>query len=588
MKLFIVIQENNEHALAVLARETFNRTATALGVEVLASIQPEAADGLRIPQATQPQDVLLLLCSAQQHSALQAKQATLLQRFGGAQLAICALPQALDDARACIQQLMATDQAALPNPSSSAEAVVTHIVAITSCPTGIAHTFMAADALLEAGKSLGLHMRVETQGSVGAGTPLSSEEIAQADLVIIAADREVERSRFAGKRLFASDTKAAITQGQALIRQAIEQASVYQPATATDAPVVSQKGKNIYSHLMNGVSFMLPFVVAGGLLIALAFALGGIDANKADGTLAHTLFTIGAGGAFALMVPILAGYIAFSIADRPALVPGMVGGMLAQQIGAGFLGGILAGFIAGYCVQWLLRAIKLPRSLTGLMPVLILPLLSTLITGLLMYYVIGKPIAGVLEYLSAWLAGLQGGLNALLLGAILGGMMAVDMGGPINKAAYAFSVAMVAQGITQPMAATMIAGMTPPIALACAAWLFPAKFTADERNSKGATAILGLAFISEGAIPFAARDPLRVIPCLVVGSAVAGAVAMATQTALLAPHGGIFLLPIPGAVVNYGGWAVSMVAGIIVSAALLGVFKQATDNPLPLAAAAPA
>jgi len=589
MKLFIVIQENNEHALAVLARETFSHAATTLGVEALISIQPATTQPLRIPSATGPQDVLLLLCGTQQYSALQAEHTTLLQRFGGAQLAICTLPEALDDVRNRIQQLMAT----MPSDSSAntasipaaASEVVSRIVAVTSCPTGIAHTFMAADALLEAAKALGLHMRVETQGSVGAGTPLTAEEIAQADLVIIAADREVERSRFAGKRLFTSDTKVAITQGQALIQQAMEQAATWIPATSASLVEGSNtqgNAKGIYSHLMTGVSFMLPFVVAGGLLIALAFAIGGIDVNKAEDGFAHTLFTIGANGAFALMVPILAGYIAFSIAERPALVPGMVGGMLAQQVGAGFLGGILAGFIAGYSVQWLLRSIQLPRNLAGLMPVLILPLLSTLITGLLMYYVIGTPVAGVLQYLSDWLASLQGGLNALLLGAILGGMMAVDMGGPINKAAYAFSVALVAQGITQPMAATMIAGMTPPIALACAAWLFPAKFTADERSSKGATCILGLAFISEGAIPFAARDPLRVIPCLVVGSAGAGAVAMATQTALHAPHGGAFLLPIPGVVVNYSGWALAMAAGIVISAALLGLFKRPVDNPSPV------
>jgi len=569
MSLFIIIQASpHEQAAAIVAREALHHAATALGVALDVRIQPAI---LPLPQATAGHDALLLLCDAQHLATLKAQQAQLLRDFGGAQLHISELSAVLADAAGCLQRLLP------PSPVDTPKA--THIVAVTSCPTGIAHTFMAADALQEAAKALGLELRVETQGSVGAGTPLTAEEIAQADLVIIAADREVDRSRFAGKRLFTSDTKAAITQGQALIGQALREANIHTPvAGAADIPAAAPHSKNLYSHLMNGVSFMLPFVVAGGLLIALAFALGGIDANKNEGTLAHTLFTIGANGAFALMVPILAGYIAYSIADRPALVPGMVGGMVAQHIGAGFLGGILAGFIAGYSVQWLLRSIHLPRSLAGLMPVLILPLLSTLITGLLMFYVIGTPVASVLQHLSNWLASLQGGLNALLLGAILGAMMAVDMGGPVNKAAYAFSVAMVAQNITQPMAATMIAGMTPPVALALAAWLFPRKFTHDEQSSKGATCILGLAFISEGAIPFAARDPLRVIPCLMAGSAVAGAVAMGTQTALLAPHGGVFLLPIPGAVVNYGGYALALAAGVVVSALCLGVFKKTVDG----------
>jgi len=575
MPIFIVIQADHAHATAILAREAFSQAGKTLGLAVDIRIQT-SQDSLRLPAASGPQDALLLLCDAAQVSALQAQQAELQQRFGAARVEIGSLPQALADIPATLQAL---GQPAIAAAAATNGASVARIVAVTSCPTGIAHTFMAADALLEAAKTLKLHMRVETQGSVGAGTPLSAEEIAQADLVIIAADREVERSRFAGKRLFACNTKAAITQGQALIQQAMTEAVMQATPQATPQAAApdSTDGKNIYSHLMTGVSFMLPFVVAGGLLIALAFAIGGIDANQAEGSFAHTLFHIGANGAFALMVPILAGYIAFSIADRPALVPGMVGGMLAQQIGAGFLGSILAGFIAGYSVQWLLRTIRLPRNLAGLMPVLILPLLSTLITGLLMHYVIGKPVAGLFQHLSSWLAGLQGGTNAILLGALLGAMMALDMGGPVNKAAYAFSVAMMAQNITEPMAATMIAGMTPPIALACAAWLFPGKFTPDERSSKGATCILGLAFISEGAIPFAARDPLRVIPSLVIGSAVAGALSMWSQTALRAPHGGIFLLPIPGVVVNYTGYAIALTTGVIVSALLLGILKQSAD-----------
>ncbi|QQN74643.1 fructose-specific PTS transporter subunit EIIC [Croceicoccus sp. YJ47] len=452
------------------------------------------------------------------------------------------------------------------------------IVAVTSCPTGIAHTFMAAEGLQEGAKRLGHAIRVETQGSVGAGEPLSDAEIAAADVVIIAADREVDRSRFACKRVFSSSTKPAISGGAALIERALAEASVQgDTAAAQDtAQPAAKERTGPYKHLMTGVSFMLPFVVAGGLLIAMAFALGGIDANAeaAEGTLAHALFRIGAEGGFALIVPALAGYIAFSIADRPGIAPGMIGGMLANSLGAGFLGGIVAGFVAGYGVYWLNRVIVLPKNLRGLMPVLVLPVLGTLITGLLMIYAIGAPVALALSAMTEWLRAMQGS-SAIVLGLILGAMMAFDMGGPVNKAAYAFGIGALASNIYAPMAAVMAAGMTPPLAAALATRLFAARFSAEEREAGGAAAVLGLAFVTEGAIPFAARDPLRMIPAFIAGSSTAGAISMVAGVQLRVPHGGIFVLPIPGAVTHVALYALAIVAGTAVSAALIGLLKRA-------------
>jgi PTS system fructose-specific IIC component len=460
----------------------------------------------------------------------------------------------------------AEDQASTPS-----------IVAITSCPTGIAHTFMAAEGLAEGAKQLGYPIRIETQGSVGAGTPLTPEEIAAADIVLIAADREVDRARFAGKRVFMSSTKPAITGGGGLIARALAEATVQGGEGIVEhaAPQGAKERAGPYKHLMTGVSFMLPFVVAGGLLIALAFALGGIHANEeaAIGTLAHTLFLIGAQGGFALMVPALAGYIAYSIADRPGIAPGMIGGMIAATLGAGFLGGIVAGFIAGYGVDQLNRWIRLPKTLTGLKPVLILPLLGTLLTGLLMYYAVGAPVAAALAFLTEWLRSMQGS-SALALGALLGGMMAIDMGGPVNKASYAFSVGLVASQVYTPMAATMAAGMTPPLGIALATFLFRDRFTAEEREAGAAAGVLGLSFITEGAIPFAARDPFRVIPSQVAGSALAGAISMAFGVELKVPHGGVFVLPIPGAVTHLFAYATAILAGTVVTALLVGLLKR--------------
>ncbi|HEU4327021.1 MAG TPA: PTS fructose-like transporter subunit IIB [Roseiflexaceae bacterium] len=457
------------------------------------------------------------------------------------------------------------------------------LVGITSCPTGIAHTFMAAEALLKAARNMGHQIKVETQGSVGAQNQLTAEEIAAADAVVIAADVQIDTSRFAGKRLYMTSTKQAMHHGQDVIRTALEQPLA--PAGAAGASLAetverakaerSATRSGPYKHLMTGVSYMLPFVVAGGLMIALAFAVGGIYVMNEEnrGTLGWGLFQIGGPSAFALMVPILAGFIAFSIADRPGLAPGMIGGMLASSIGAGFFGGIIAGFIAGYSTAWLNRVLKLPPTLAGLKPVLILPLLGAAITGLLMVFVVGGPASAALGALTAWLRGMQSS-GAVVLGVILGAMMAFDMGGPVNKSAYAFAAGLLGSEVYGPMAAVMAAGMTPPLGLALATVLFKNRFTTEEREAGKAASVLGVSFITEGAIPFAAEDPFRVIPALAAGSAVTGALSMLFDCELRVPHGGIFVLPIPNAVTNLGMYILAILAGTLVTAAMLFVLKR--------------
>ncbi|MDR3413349.1 MAG: fructose-specific PTS transporter subunit EIIC [Formivibrio sp.] len=464
-----------------------------------------------------------------------------------------------------------------------------NIVAITSCPTGIAHTFMAAEGLEQGAKSLGHTIQVETQGSVGTQNTLSAETIAAADIVLIAADTNVDLARFAGKRIYETGTKGAIGDGAAVVKTALEQAAVKtsgkaalvgnladQALAAKAAQSASRTGA--YKHLMTGVSYMIPFVVAGGLLIAIGFALGGIyvydDAHK--GTLAANLFWIGK-SSFGLMVPILAGYLAYSIADRPGIAPGMIAGAIAGTIGAGFLGGIVGGFLAGYIVKWLNDVIKLPRTLEGLKPVLILPLLGSTIVGLLMYYVVGEPVAVALTAISEWLKGMQGS-SAIVLGMLLGCMMAFDMGGPVNKAAYTFATGLLASQIYEPMAAVMAAGMTPPLGIALATLLFKNRFSADEREAGKAAAALGISFITEGAIPFAAKDPFRVIPSIMIGSAVAGALSMAFGSKLHVPHGGIFVLPMPNAVEGLLGYAIAIVIGTVVTAVALYLLKKPVNG----------
>ena len=457
------------------------------------------------------------------------------------------------------------------------------LVGVTSCPTGVAHTFMAAEALRRGATALGYEIAVETRGSVGASNELTPEQIARADAVVVAADANVETSRFAGKRLLETGTKAAIHDAQSVIEEALALPEPAAGSAAEPAAPARPARTGVYKHLMTGVSHMLPLVVAGGLMIALGFAVGGIYAGEAEGTLGWALMQIGASAAFALFVPILAGFIAFSIADRPGLTPGLIGGMLAASVGAGFLGGIVAGFLAGYLTRWLNQTIKLPENLQGLKPVLILPLLSSLVVGLAMIFLIGPPVKALLVAMTAWLSGMQTG-SALVLGVLLGAMMAFDMGGPINKAAYTFAVGMVSNEVYAPMAAVMAAGMTPPLGLALAATLFKNRFTVDEQRAAKAAGVLGLSFITEGAIPFAAADPIRVIPSIAIGSAVSGALSMMWGCQLLVPHGGIFVLAIPNAITHAMLYLAAILAGTATTAVALYVLKR----PQPLQEPEPA
>ncbi len=504
-----------------------------------------------------------------------------LSRFKGKTIYETSTNAAINDAQGVVKKALAQGSA---TSAINDAATPKKIVGITSCPTGIAHTFMAAEGLQKGAEALGHTIKVETQGSVGAQNTLTPEDVQAADLVIIAADTKVDLSRFKGKPIYETSTNDAINDAQGLVKKALAQAkALASPAGSTDYVAAVQAAKaersrsrtGPYKHLLTGVSYMIPFVVAGGIMIALGFAFGGINADKAPvTTLAGALFQIGANGGFILFVPILAGFIAYSIADRPGLAPGMIGGIIATTIiGAGFLGGIAAGFLAGYTVYYLNKWIKLPRNLAGLMPVLILPVLGTLIVGLLMVFVIGTPVHWLNTELTDWLKGLQTA-NAVVLGLVMGLMMAIDMGGPINKAAYAVAVGLLGSQVYGPMAAVMAAGMTPPLGLALATVLFKNRFTADEREAGKAAWVLGLAFITEGAIPFAAEAPFRVIPSIMIGSGITGALSMLFQCQLRVPHGGVFVLVIPNVVTNLPLYALSIVIGTLVTAGALFVLKR--------------
>ncbi|MFG1172023.1 PTS fructose transporter subunit IIBC [Erwiniaceae bacterium CAU 1747] len=448
------------------------------------------------------------------------------------------------------------------------------IVAVTACPTGVAHTFMAAEAIDTEAKKRGWWVKVETRGSVGAGNAITPEEVAAADLVIVAADIEVDLAKFAGKPMYRTSTGLALKKTAQELDKAVAEARPYQPQGGQASAGAEDKKEKAgaYRHLLTGVSYMLPMVVAGGLSIALSFAFG-ITAFKEQGTLAAALMQIGGGSAFALMVPVLAGFIAFSIADRPGLTPGLIGGMIATSINAGFLGGIIAGFIAGYAAKFLSQKVKLPSSMEALKPILIIPLVASLITGLLMIYVVGKPVAGIMSGLTSWLANM-GTANAVLLGAVLGGMMCTDMGGPVNKVAYAFGVGLLSSSTYAPMAAIMAAGMVPPLAMGLATIVARKKFNKGQQEGGKAALVLGLCFISEGAIPFAARDPMRVLPCCIVGGAVTGAISMAIGAKLMAPHGGLFVLLIPGAITPVLGYLMAIIVGTLVAGLAYAVLKR--------------
>ncbi len=477
------------------------------------------------------------------------------------------------------------DQLAAQNTAAAEGAF--KILAVTSCPTGIAHTYMAAEGLEKAARAAGCFIKVETRGSGGAKNVLTDQEIREADCIIVAADAKVPMDRFHGKKLIECQVSDGISKADQLVARAMSgDVPVYQAGNPSAAPSGGSAsggiGHKLYMQLMNGVSHMLPFVVGGGILIALAFLIDGLcvdvnalsdEARSAFGTITPAAATLKGIGdvAFGFMLPILAGFIAMGIADRPGLAVGFVGGMMASAGKSGFLGALAAGFIAGYLVLFLIKVFsRLPQAIEKIAPVLLYPLCGILFMGLIMQFLVEPPIGALNTALNTALTNM-GGSSRILLGIVVAGMMAIDMGGPFNKAAYVFGTASIAAGNYHIMAAVMIGGMVPPCAIALATLLFKNKFTKEERESGPVNFIMGLAFITEGAIPFAASDPLHVLPSCMVGSAVAGALSMAFGCTLMAPHGGIFVVPVVGNALMY---LLALVIGTVVGAVLLGTFKK--------------
>ena len=469
-----------------------------------------------------------------------------------------------------------------------AEADQFKILAVTSCPTGIAHTYMAAEGIEKAAKAKNCFVKIETRGSGGAKNVLTDQEIADADCIIVAADAKVPMERFDGKKVIECQVSDGISKADQLIDRAINgDAPVYHAAAGSQTSSAGNKsggsvGHKIYMQLMNGVSHMLPLVVGGGILIAIAFLIDGLSvdlsalpadqrANFGTITPVAALFKGIGNTAFGFMLPILAGFIAMAIGDRPALALGFVGGYIAANGKSGFLGALVAGFAAGYIIV-LLRKIcdKLPEALEKIAPVLIYPVVGILVIGLGMTFIVEPVMGGINTGLNSFLAGM-GSTSRVLLGFILAAMMAIDMGGPFNKAAYVFGTASIAAGNYDIMAAVMIGGMVPPCAIALATILFKNKFTKEERDAGPTNFIMGLAFITEGAIPYAAADPLHVIPACIIGSGAAGAVSMFFKCTLMAPHGGIFVFPVVGNAIYY---VIALVAGTIISTICLGLFKK--------------
>ena len=522
MHIYLTPTANFGHAKAFLLREMLSKTAQA---------QHQIVD------SAEAADLIIVLGNILPNNA----------QFNGKKVFLAKIDEHFNAPENLLDQAIQQAQDYVPTAESAvvSNGKMKNIVAVTACPTGVAHTFMSAEAIETYAKQQGWQVKVETRGQVGAGNEITAEEVAAADLVFVAADIDVPLDKFKGKLMYRTSTGLALKKTAQEFDKAFKEAKIYEGG-ATSAAKAEERGekKGVYKHLMTGVSHMLPLVVAGGLLIAISFMFG-IEAFKDEniaGGLPKALMDIGGGAAFHLMIAVFAGYVAFSIADRPGLAVGLIGGMLATTAGAGILGGIIAGFLAGYVVKGLNSAIQLPPSLTSLKPILILPLLGTLIVGLAMIYVINPPVAKIMAALSDCLKSL-GDINAIVLGVIIGAMMCIDMGGPVNKAAYTFSVGMLASQVFTPMAAAMSAGMVPPIGMAIATWLARNKFTANQRDAGKASFVLGLCFISEGALPFVAADPLRVIISCVIGGATAGAISMSLGIALQAPHGGLFVVP---------------------------------------------
>ncbi|ACN83492.1 fused fructose-specific PTS enzymes: IIBcomponent/IIC components [Brachyspira hyodysenteriae WA1] len=468
------------------------------------------------------------------------------------------------------------------NQESSSSNNSYQVLAVTACPTGIAHTYMAADALLKKGKELGITIKVETNGSSGVKNELTKDEIKNAKGIIVAADKNVAMERFAGKNVDIVGVKEAIKDPERLINNAVNQTAPIYHSNEDNSQASNKFAKKpktgVYKHLMSGVSNMLPFVVGGGILIAFSFMFGINASNPNDpsyNAFAKLLNDIGGGNAFFLMVPVMAAFIGMSIADRPGFAPAMVGGLISLNSGGGFLGGLIGGFLGGY-ITLLFKKIfsKLPESLEGIKPVLLYPLFGIFFTGAIMYLFIVDPIAAINSGLSDFLKNLGTG-NLIFLGALLGAMMSTDMGGPINKAAFTFGIAMIASGQYAPHAAVMAGGMVPPLGIALATTIFKNKFTADERDAGKTCYVMGLSFITEGAIPFAASDPIRVIPSCIIGAAISGALTMAFHIELRAPHGGIFVLPIVNNPIMY---LLAIVIGSVITAVLLGFIKKPVEN----------
>lgn len=449
------------------------------------------------------------------------------------------------------------------------------VLAVTACPTGIAHTYMAADSLMKKATEMGIKIKVETNGSTGVKNQLTEEEIKNAKGIIVAADKNVEMARFDGKNVEIVPVIEGIKNPEKLIKNAVDKKAPIYKAENTGAVVNGKKEKKgFYKHLMSGVSNMLPFVVGGGILIALSFMFGikAVDPNDPSfNPLAKLLSDIGGGNAFFLMVPVMAGFIGMSIADRPGFAPAMVAGLISANNGAGFLGALIGGFLGGYSIVFLKKVFeKLPEGLEGLKPVLLYPVFGIFITGTLMYKVILSPVVALNTGMTSFLNGLGTG-NLILLGVIVAGMMAVDMGGPINKAAFTFGIAMISAGNYYPHAAVMAGGMVPPLGIAIATTLFKNKFTKDEREAGKTCYVMGASFITEGAIPFAAADPARVLPACIIGSSIAGGLSMFFGAQLPAPHGGIFVIPV---VTNPIMYLVSIIVGSLVTALILGYIKK--------------
>ncbi|HCU14572.1 PTS system fructose-specific IIBC component [Hafnia paralvei ATCC 29927] len=552
MKTLLLTEGAQGQARSYLAKRMLESVAAKLDITLLDAAQD--AELIIVIGDEQPQDTA----------------------FNGKRLFIGSAEKAIREPEAFLAQAMAEAQSYQYTSATAAAPAKgqMRIVAVTACPTGVAHTFMAAEAIEAEAKKRGWWVKVETRGSVGAGNEITPEEVAAADLVIVAADIEVDLNKFSGKPMYRTTTGLALKKTAQELDKALVESETFtaQKSSSTASSSKKKEAVGAYRHLLTGVSYMLPMVVAGGLCIALSFVFG-IEAFKQEGTLAAALMQIGGGSAFALMVPVLAGYIAFSIADRPGLTPGLIGGMLAVSTGAGFLGGIIAGFLAGYVAKLISTKLHLPQSMEALKPILIIPLIASLITGLAMIYIVGKPVAAIMEGLTHWLQAM-GTANAVILGAILGAMMCTDMGGPVNKAAYAFGVALLSTQTYAPMAAIMAAGMVPPLAMGFATLVARNKFAQSEREGGKAALVLGLCFISEGAIPFAARDPMRVLPCCIAGGALTGALSMFFGAKLMAPHGGLFVLLIPGAITPVIQYLIAIVAGTLLAGGLYALLKR--------------